>query len=369
MIQIIEEATRTQEKARIAIYGPSGSGKTFSALRIAKGIASVTGDKTIVIDSEKGRASKNAGKFDDWKFATIKLPDFSIDTYLQALKAAADAGYGIVILDSITHAWDWLKNAIDQKTASSFGGNKWAAWSWGTPKQMEMIQALHDYPGHILCTMRSKTEWAQEKDERGKTKPQRVGLAPEQRGGVEYEFDVLMRIDVSHVALVEKDNSGIYQDKEVQYPGEEQGVAWVNWLMDATPPATLDEQIAEAFRAGGFSDDRISELTNRACVSRHVGRLQDMTDHDKRAFVRHLNKLAENEPKAPAKSEPAGASSSQSAPPPQDPPPAAAENAPAPRKRGRPRKEPPAAPAAEAPAEKPIPAEEPALEPSEAPAA
>jgi len=84
--------------------------------------------------------------------------------------------------------------------------------------------------------MRSKTEW-QTTNENGKSRPVRVGLAPEQGKGVEYEFDLLIEISTEHIANVIKDRTGKFQDKLIDKPGEDFGRELAKWLDDGVPAA------------------------------------------------------------------------------------------------------------------------------------
>ncbi|OQB09049.1 MAG: hypothetical protein BWY21_00954 [Parcubacteria group bacterium ADurb.Bin216] len=225
-----KKATKEQAKARIAFYGPSGAGKTKSALRIAKGL----GDKIALIDSERGSASKYA---DDHEFDTVNLEKKNIDEYVSMMKEAAKEGYDVLIIDSLSHAWQELLEEIESVAKAKYRGNTWSAWSEGTPKQRKLIDSILDYPGHVIVTMRSKTEWVQEKDDKsGKTKPVRVGLSPEQGKNIEYEFDMLFEINADHYCTVIKDRTGKFQDKIIQYPDESFGEEIKTWLCSGKVP-------------------------------------------------------------------------------------------------------------------------------------
>jgi hypothetical protein len=243
-----KKAVKSKCKARCAIYGPSGGGKTFSALRIAKGM----GGKIAVIDSERGSASKYADRFD---FDALDLEHPNIENMVAAVKAAADAGYGVLIIDSLSHAWQELLQEVEKLANAKYKGNTWSAWSEGTPRQRRLVDAFLTFPGHVIATIRSKTEWTQEASGNGKSRPVRVGLAPEQGKGIEYEFDILMSITPEHIAHVEKDRSGMFQDSIIEKPDEEFGRKLAAWLSDAPAPDKSDlEQ--------GFISEFIAELQN-----------------------------------------------------------------------------------------------------------
>ena len=220
------KATKQRALLRQALFGPSGSGKTFTALRIATGM----GGKIAFIDTERGSASKYADRFD---FDVLELPGFDIDTYVDAINAAAASGqYPNLIIDSLSHGWKELLDEIDKLAKTKYRGNTWSAWSEGTPKQSRLVNAILNYPGHVIATMRTKTEWTTEVTQNGKSKPVRVGLAPEQGKGIEYEFDLLVELTTDHIATVIKDRTGKFQDKIIEKPGESFGAELVAWLND-----------------------------------------------------------------------------------------------------------------------------------------
>jgi len=239
-----KKAVKSKQRLRLAIDGISGSGKTYTALAIASGM----GGKIALIDSEHGSASLYADRFD---FDTLELMEFQIEDYVGALEEAAKAGYEIVIIDSTSHAWDALVERVERIAKQKFGGNTWAGWAEGTPFQKKLIEALLSYPGHVIVTCRSKSEYSVDKDDRGKTKITKVGTAAVQRQGFEYEFTMAMSMDANHVGFVSKDRTSKYQDKFIEKPGKSLGKELVAWLNEgAEPPAppepTLEEQYKNA---------------------------------------------------------------------------------------------------------------------------
>lgn len=218
-----KKATKEQAKLRLALFGVSGSGKTYTALRLAKGL----GGKIAVIDTERNSACKYSDRF-DFDVCDAKKP--SIENLKMFIDEAR--GYDVLIIDSMTHAWLELLQEVEKLAKTKFGGNTWSAWSEGTPKQMSLINALLDFPGHIIATMRVETNWTTVTNEKGKVVPVRVGEAPKQGKGIEYEFDMLMQISPEHDALVIKDRTGKYQDEVIPMPDEEFGKGLGEWLKD-----------------------------------------------------------------------------------------------------------------------------------------
>ena len=227
-----QEAVKAKSWLRLAIQAPSGGGKTFSALRVATGMQEEmkkNGVDTMigVIDTEHGSASLYADRF---KFVTdtMKKP-YSIDQYIQSMREAFKAGIKILIIDSLSHAWQELLEEIDKLANTKYKGNTFRAWSEGTPKQRKLVEAILAYPGHIIATMRAKTEYSVQHDG-NKTVIQRVGLQAEQGKGIEYEFSMLWEGDINHNFHCTKDRTGKYQDQILEMPGEEVGTDLIQWL-------------------------------------------------------------------------------------------------------------------------------------------
>lgn len=227
-----KRATKAQAKLRAAIFGPSGAGKTYTSLRVATGL----GGRVAVIDTERGSASKYSDRFE---FDVLELDDQSIDGYVDAIRLAGDEGYSVLVIDSLSHAWQTLLEEVEKLAKAKYRGNTWSAWSEGTPMQRKLVGAILNFPGHVLATMRSKTEWTTV-DNNGKKTPQRVGLAPEQGKGVEYEFDLLVEISTEHIANVIKDRTGKFQDKLIDRPDEQFGRDLAAWLADGVPATAGD---------------------------------------------------------------------------------------------------------------------------------
>lgn len=282
------KATKKQAKLRAAVFGPAGAGKTFTALSIAKGL----GGKVALIDSERSSAAKYADRFD---FDTVDLGKKNIAEYIEYIGQAGEAGYDVLIIDSLSHAWAELLEEIDKLAGAKYKGNTWSAWSEGTPKQKKLVDAILSYPGHIIATMRSKTEWQTTQDGNGKSRPVRVGLAPEQGKGIEYEFDLLLELSTDHVANVIKDRTGKFQDQLIDKPGEKFGRELVAWLAEGAappPPPKKDERpavmakIAEIMSSGIFSPEEVAFYRSEVKGKGADALKQILTDAEKAAAAK-----------------------------------------------------------------------------------
>lgn len=262
-----EEASRENILLKLSLCGPPGSGKSMSALKIATYLSKALnlGD-VYVIDSENRSSLKYAynqrtGK--GFRFKALHLPkdNSSPEVYMKALDRAKQLGARMVVIDSISHAWNGVNGIlelVDQWTSKSNSKNAFSeGWRKATPMQRRFVQAILHYPGHTIVTMRADPDWVVQENDRGKKEPTLVGLAPQQRKDISYEFDISLMIDRTHRATVEKtrceelnDNGGIFD-----LPGENVGRVLEEWIRmsDAMTPEQekrLELALAAAVAAG-----------------------------------------------------------------------------------------------------------------------
>ncbi|AMO83168.1 MULTISPECIES: ATP-binding protein [Hafniaceae] len=230
-----EKAMRKKAKLRLALTGPSGAGKTYSALVICKSM----GGKTAVIDTEKGSASLYSNEFD---FDVLELdPPFSPERFIEAIAAAEAAGYDNLVIDSISHEWGGVGGCLDDLDTiakTKFKGNTHAAWSALTPRHRKFLDSILRVNCHVVATMRSKTETAQQE---GSKKVVKLGMKSEQRDGVEYEFTTVLDINhETHTATASKDRTGLFSNVDYTVIDDSVGKKLVDWLNDGRTKAEID---------------------------------------------------------------------------------------------------------------------------------
>jgi hypothetical protein len=226
------KATKTKSRLRLALIGPSGSGKTYSALAIASGL----GGRIALIDTERGSASKYADLFE---FDTLELSTFSPLTYVEAIQAAEKAGYDVLIIDSLSHAWMGKEGAleqVDRAAKRSQSQNTFAAWRDVTPMHHALVDAMLQSGCHIIGTMRSKTEYVIETNEKGKSVPRKVGMAPVQRDGLEYEFDVVGDLDLENNLIISKTRCPALVGGLFSKPGTDVAAILSGWIGSGAEP-------------------------------------------------------------------------------------------------------------------------------------
>jgi hypothetical protein len=246
---MFRKATKEQAKLRLSIDGVSGSGKTYTALKLASRIVERHGGRIAVLDTEHGSASKYADVFD---FDVVELePPFDPRRYIRLMGEAAAAGYTVLVIDSLSHAWfgeGGLLDLVDeiakaQAAKNRTAPNSYAAWKDGTAIQNQLADTIIRSPLHIIATLRAKADYVQDKDKDGRTKITKVGTAPIQREGLEYEFDITLSMDLQNVAAVVKTRCSALTDKVFAKPDAKLADIILDWLNagavpKAPPPAT-----------------------------------------------------------------------------------------------------------------------------------
>src|SRR5262245_2423995 len=231
------KATKEQSRLRLSIAGPAGSGKTYSALKIATEMSALTGGKIAVIDTERGSASKYS---DIFAFDVLELDDFHPESYVEAIKAAEKAGYDILILDSTTHEWNGKNGILELHEAAiqrQRVKNSFTAWADVTPLHNKFIDAILQCKCHVIASVRSKTDYVQDKDQNGRTEVRKVGMAAIRRDSDDYEYDIAIELDLNHNAVISKTRCAALDGKVFKKPGRELAEILVAWLSDGAEPA------------------------------------------------------------------------------------------------------------------------------------
>ena len=227
-----KKAVKHEAKGRVALVGPSGSGKSYTMLEIATLLAD--GGLITAVDTEHGSLSKYA---DIFEFSVIEPESFSPDVFFASLKAAEDAGASVHCVDSLSHFWMGQGGAlefVDMAKKRSSSRDDMAGWKDFSPIERRMIDAMISSPCHVIVTMRTKTEYQEQINERtGKKQRVKIGLAPVQRQGMEYEFDLIGYMDDENTFITDKTRCPEYSQKAFTRPGAKEFVAFKEWLKGA----------------------------------------------------------------------------------------------------------------------------------------
>lgn len=278
---MFKRAERKKAKLRLALCAPSGAGKTYSALKIAQGL----GGKIAMIDTEHGSGELYA---DMCEYDVLQLdPPYTPQKYIEGIKAAENAGYDIVIVDSLSHAWageGGLLEEVDKKAKASRSGNSYTAWRDVTPLHNQLVNAMLTSSCHIIATMRSKVAYEMQTNNNGKMSPVKIGLAPVQREGMDYEFTVVLDISVEgHYATASKDRTSLF-DGQTFIPSHETGEQLMQWLNTGAEPPKMHnlELISSEF----------NECDSVDCLNVAIKALELKDDHPQRNQIGAIYKNA-----------------------------------------------------------------------------
>ncbi len=215
-----QKATKTNSKLRLAITGTAGSGKTYGALLIAQGL----GGNIAMIDSENGSGNVYADLC-DYDICNLSAP-YDPRKYVQCIHEAEQAGYNVIIIDSISHEWNGSGGCLDLHDKEAAGGkNSFAAWAKVTPLHNFLLQAILASSCHIIATIRSKADYIINDNRQ----VQKVGIAPVQREGIEFEFSTVFDVNDKHLAIVSKDRTRLFPDTPFQITNHV-GKILLKWL-------------------------------------------------------------------------------------------------------------------------------------------
>lgn len=254
----IRKAIRKKAKLRLGISAPSGAGKTYGALQLAFGL----GGKVGLIDTENGSGDLYAN-LGDYDIIQVQAP-YTVQKYTDAISAFEKAGYSTIIIDSLSHAWAGDGGLLDKQgkiADSSKSGNSYMAWRQVTPDHNALVDAMLQSPCHIIATMRSKTEYVLEDDGNGRKVLKKVGMAPVQRDGMEYEFTVMLDVDVKHNASASKDRTAMFDGQFFKLTTEV-GKKLLAWLEDGIDETLEKYKKAAELIANAKDEAELLKLTN-----------------------------------------------------------------------------------------------------------
>lgn len=235
----IKKAVRESVWIKWLLEGASGSGKSYSALAVAKGILEKCGGAGIcMINSEASRGVYYASKY-DYDIIDLEAP-YSATKYIEAIDAAIDAGYKVIIIDSITQEWTWLNEYHD-----SLGGNSFQAWARCKPIHKRFMDKILTCPAHVICTARGKQEYSIE-EKNGKKEVIKLGVGADQSKQLSYEFTISLFLNEAHYWQVDKDNTGVFEGAPSGILTEADGIKVYEWAnIGGKPPAQMTSTMSE----------------------------------------------------------------------------------------------------------------------------
>lgn len=139
----------------LGVAGGTGSGKTMSALLLARGLSG--GRPFAGVDTENGRMNHYADLFPECEAAAITAP-FRPGKYAEAIEAADQAGYPVIIVDSMSHEWYGDGGCLDWHDELMGGDQKKNLSAWIEPKKQHkhMVTRLLQLRAHVVLCFRAE---------------------------------------------------------------------------------------------------------------------------------------------------------------------------------------------------------------------
>jgi hypothetical protein len=223
-----QKAKREQVWLKVLLSGASGSGKSYSALKVATGIAKKCNSGIAYIGTEGSRNKYYANEF-DYDLLELEEP-FECEKYMNAIDEAVNAGYKVLIIDSMSHEWKWLNDVHDKMP-----GNSFTNWGKLKPRHHKFMDKILNSPIHVIATARGKDDWVLE-DKNGKQIPKKVGMGQQQDKDISYEYTVSLMISQdTHVASADKDNTHLF-DGRFEVLTEKDGERLYDWANQGEVP-------------------------------------------------------------------------------------------------------------------------------------
>ncbi len=219
----LKVAKREDVYLKLGLEAVSGGGKTFSSILLSKGLV---GDlsKVCIIDTENGSSNlySNLGNYN-----VLELSTFSPMEYIKAIDLCIAEGMKCIIIDSITHEWEWCL-AYHVKL-----GGRYQDWATVTPLHDSFRNKMLQSPVHIITSVRKKQKYELAKDSTGKNVVNKLGVDTVFRDGWEYEVTANFSIDEDHKAHTTKDRTQIFDGTDPFLITEETGITLKNWLLSS----------------------------------------------------------------------------------------------------------------------------------------
>jgi hypothetical protein len=290
----------------IGLAGGTGAGKTFTAFRLAAGLS---GDKPFaVIDTEARRALHYADRF---RFDHCELrPPFRPKAYEEAIIAADEAGYGVIVVDSMSHEHAGEGGLLDYHDAEldRMAGDDWkkreavkmAAWIRPKGDHKHMVQRLLQIRAHLILCFRAEEKVEMIRDDKGKMqivpKKSRTGLdgwMPVSEKNLPYELTAsfLLTADAPGVPkpikLQEQHRALFPLDQPIT---EESGKRLAQWAAggDAMPPAPkadAPDTLKKLNDALEFAGDTLKKRFQARLDAAKVGAIDELAPVDQEAAL------------------------------------------------------------------------------------
>lgn len=232
----LRQSERRKAKIKMALQGSAGSGKTYSSLLLAQGLTNGDFSKVAIIDTENGSADLYA-HLGNYNVLSL-TPPFTPENYIKAIDVCEQAGMEVIVIDSLSQAWDELLDFH-----SKLAGNSFTNWAKVTPRQKAFTDRILQCNAHVIATMRTKQDYVlNQKD--GKFMPEKVGLKAVQRDGLDYEFTLVFDVDIKHFVVASKDRTGLFMGKPEFVINQGTGKRILEWCNTGSIDDPINQEVS-----------------------------------------------------------------------------------------------------------------------------
>ena len=228
---LLKEATNSIAAAKFGFYGETGCGKTHTSIEVAMGLAKLTNPKKplpIAFFDTEGGSDFHVGRVKKEGVSFLVLKNRSFQTLMAFMKEARQIK-AVIIIDSITHVWDDLKESYEKKLGRKKGLE---IWDWGVikPTWREFTNEYLSSPSHAIVCGRSTNIYEQVfNEEKGKSEVQQTGQRMRTEKETGYEPSLLVEMErrqrrgegaigYDRVASVVKDRTDMMDGAEIINP-------------------------------------------------------------------------------------------------------------------------------------------------------
>ena len=265
----LKQSNRNQARIRIALQGVSGSGKSYSSLLLAYGICQ-DWRRIAVIDTEHQSAHLYS-HLGEYNVLNLTAP-YTTERYIEAIDVCEKAGMDVIIVDSLSANWEGTGGILDYH--ANMAGNSFTNWSKLTPKLNTLVQKILTSSCHIISTIRSKQDYVIT-EKNGKQVPEKVGMKGIIRDGTDYEYTIVMELDIYNNATCTKDRTQLFNSRIPFKIDESTGKKIMQWCKDGE----------------GYNDDELLKMIDDCKTFEELNNLHKNQPHV-RKFSAQLNHRA-----------------------------------------------------------------------------
>lgn len=224
----LQPAVASTRYLKGTIFGFAGTGKTVTAAKLAIGIQQTIGDgkPVAMFDTEPG-SDFLIPIFDDAGVPLLVSKSRAFSDLLAFMAESKQAGANVAIVDSVTHAWEELKNSYEKKLKRRYGLE---IWDWGKikPDWRRFTDAMLDAQMHVIMCGRAGFEYEEREVEgkEGKLEVVKAGTKVKAESEFGYEPHLLVEMELVkpadgssliHRATVWKDRSTTLNGQTIDF--------------------------------------------------------------------------------------------------------------------------------------------------------